>query len=234
VDLLNPIGLADVSFGVASSLALLFGMIVAVGVVFPGRSRDETSGGIGRLMAFLLIWLALPFGVYLVTQRFAHRLMYIPVIPFSAACAVVLVRGFAAMRDRNAPAALAFPVMVALGLALLAQSPLLTHYGAWQEQGRLASLFLHRLSSVARAVPAGAVIHVRGLPPGIFFVSPERRLGGLADYTLKSWLDLTEPATRIEIVVESTSPLRRAAPKDLQLDVTSTDGFVVVVVSLFD
>jgi hypothetical protein len=95
-------------------------------------------------------------------------------------------------------------------------------------------MFLHRLSPVARAVPAGTVIHVRDLPPGIFFVSPERWLGGLADYTLKSWLDLTEPATRVEIVVESTSPLRRTAPRDLHLDVRSANGFVVVAVSLLD
>ncbi len=233
LDLVNPIGFADVSFAVGASMVLLFGIAVAAGAALPRRSRDRTSAT-ARLLVFLLIWLALPLGVYLVTRSFAHRLMYIPVIPFSAACAVLLVRGLAAVRDRAGPAALAFPAMVALGLVLLAQSPLLIRYGAWQEQGRFASMLLHRLSPVARAVSPGTVIHIRDLPPGIFFVSPERWLGGVADYTLKSWLDLTEPAARIEIVVESTSALRRTAPRDLHLDVRSADGFVVVAVSLLE
>lgn len=234
VDLLNPIGFADVSSAAGVSLVVLFGLVVAVGVGALRWSPGGTGGGIGRPVAFLMIWLALPLGVYLTTLSFAHRLMYVPVIPFSAVCAVLLVRSSTARRERGAPATLAFLAMAGVCLTLLAQSPLLTRYDPWREQGRLASMLLHRLSSVARAVPAGTVIHVRDLPPGIFFVSPKRWLGGLTDYTLKSWLDLTEPATQTTIVVESGSTLRRAAPKDLHLDVRSADGVVVVAVSLLD
>src|SRR5262245_6458119 len=184
----------------------------------------ETDSGL--TLIFFGIWVLIPLAIYLVTFTFNHRYLYISVIPFSGGLAILLSESVRALRSavRRAksrassladalaePSALAFLLLLGVTLSLLVYSPLVRTYGEWKDSGEISSKILNRVSEVAPGLPNDAVIEVFALPERIVSyetVIPHVRTPSyLADYSIKSWLDLHHPANRITVLVGSRSQL---------------------------
>lgn len=198
--------------------------------------RLLTGTSTGRIVVFLLIWLLAPLGLFLATRTFSHRNMYISVIPFSAILSIALVEGLrldVRKLRREQPAtgsswlvyAANGSLVVASGLIiyLLCFSPIVRDYGEWKDSGEISSVVLHRLSQAITDLPDRSTIHIYDLPVGIATYQTKiphaKSVSYLTDYTIKSWLDLTDPDNRIDVVVENRTVLP-TYPRDIDLKIT--------------
>ena len=236
--------------------SLFFSAICLMGI----HQRDKIkrffiSSDSGKLLVFLLIWLFLPLSIYLLTLNFSHRNMYISVIPFSAILSVMLVESLqsttriirkyylsgSSCRSSLIKSAVInftiFIIIASLSISLLAYSPLVRTYKEWEDSGKISSMFLYRLSEIVTDLPNDAVIHVYNLPDGISSYEAKiphaKEVAYLADYSIKSWLDLNYPNNHIEVVVHSRSkPL--TCPSDLDLEIKTGEDNNVTIIVRFD
>lgn len=201
---------------------------LAVCVLRCGR-WDETGNNThaAAMVCYLLLWLAMPLLIFVITLTFAHRSMYIPAIPFSALAAYpaalscralrsllvgrssvrsVASRSWALISDLHVPVAAAGVLFV---LYVAAYSPLLRTYGQWQDSGRIAFLVLSQLTSEARDLSPGYRIEVYDLPDRIrsyeHRIPRAKEVNYLCAYSIQSWLRLHYPHARGTVIVRSRS-----------------------------
>lgn len=192
-----------------------------------------------RLVAFLTLWLLVPFIFYLATVRFAHRYMYLPAIPFSMLLSMGLVmslrsltKGIALLRN-----AACFLVCAALSVSLVAYSPLLRSYGGWEGSAKVASMFLSRLLALLPDIPRSADLYIHGLPWGISsyeeMIPHVKSVGYLTDYSVRSWLELNDPGNERRVIIRDSVVLQ-TPPSAMRLEVETgyrTGDVVITVVS---
>jgi hypothetical protein len=216
--------------------AISFGILIG----FDKREaikRFLSDSHTGMALSFLLIFLLVPLGVYLLTFTFTHRYMYLSVIPFSGILAILisqsvhstrsLIRrgnsnGFSLSFALTEPPAIALLLLSTLTFSLLAYSPLVRTYGEWKDSAAISSTILQQLTQVVDELPNDAVVEVFNLPERIASyetaIPHVRTTSYLADYSIKSWLDLQRPANRITVLVGSRSK-PESVPPTLNLDV---------------
>ena len=216
--------------------AISFGILIG----FDKREKIKrflSESHTGMTLSFLVIWLLVPLGVYLLTFTFTHRYMYLSVIPFSGIVAILvsqsvdstrsLIRrvnsnGFSLSFALTEPPAFAFLMLSTVTFSLLAYSPLVRTYGEWKDSAAISSTILHRLTQVVDELPNDAVVEVFNLPERIASyettIPHVKTPSYLADYSIKSWLDLHRPANRITVLV-STRSKPESFPRGLDLEV---------------
>ena len=233
--------------------ALLLSGLLLLAIRSAGGPAGFAGGGTerSRALLFALAWLALPLGVYIVTLGFGHHGMYLPAIPFSILISIMLVEGiqgaavslrigqtvqtrarraslfFAAVGRHPGTWALAL-LAVGIWASLLAMSPLLRRHDPFEDNVRVSSMFLNRLSEAVTELPAASTIHVYDSPSWEYTNS---RVGfGFKPFAIKSWLDLRHPENEREVVIESHIDLV-AAPSSLDLEIrqVTADGREVSV-----
>ena len=216
--------------------ALCFGILLA----FEKRRSIkrfllETKTGMG--LSFLVFWLLVPLGVYLLTFTFTHRYMYLSIIPFSGILAILIHQSFSSTRSliRRAhsngfsltfalsePPTLALLLLSVASLSLLAYSPLFRSYGEWKDSAEISSKILNQFIQVVDELPNNAVVKVFNLPERISAyektIPHVKTPSYLADYSIKSWLDLHRPANRVTVLVSSRSK-PESYPRDVNLEV---------------
>lgn len=211
------------------------------------------SSAHGRSVVFLLVWLSLPLGIYLAHTVFFRRYLYISIIPFSAMLSIMLVESFQFIiqrirRDRQpstssyrlpfiSSAAAPFVIAAGLLISLLAYSPLVRTYGEWEDSGNISSIILHGLSGFLAKLPNDAVLHVYNLPSGISSYEAEiphaKEVAYLADFSIKSWLDLNHPTNQMEVIVHNRSKLA-LWPAELNLTWEKGDARNVMIMIRYD
>jgi hypothetical protein len=231
--------------------ALSFGTLIAI------EKREEIKRFLGeshagRGLIFLVIWLVVPLAVYLLTFTFTHRYMYLSVIPFSGILAILIYQsvrsteslirrgnsnGFSLSFALTEPPALALLLLSAVTLSLLAYSPLVRSYGEWKDSAELSSKILHRFTEVADELPNDAVVEVFNLPERIASyettIPHVKTPSYLADYSIKSWLDLHRPANKVTVLVSSRSK-PESYPRDVDLEVKQGENKNVEVIISFE
>jgi hypothetical protein len=235
-----------------TSLFVSFGVSLAGLWLMNGSSQLKrllTHSRVGKIVAFLLVWLLLPLGLFLVTRRFDHKYMYIPAIPFSAILSIVLIENLrvivrklaakqAATNSRWLPYAASGLFIIASGLTvyLLSFSPLVRTYGEWEDSGKISAVILRELSKTVTELPdraAAYTLHVYDLPVEIVghdtAIPHVRSAALLLDYSIKSYLDLTDPDNRIRVIVE-TETVISTRPRDIDLVTTLEPGNNVVAI----
>lgn len=192
--------------------AVGIGVVAAAGGALALARSVLGSAGTGRSELFLLVWLALPVPLFVLSGKYTFRSGYFFVVPFVALLARYLVgrwdaasgsrgssggpRGSAdrprgPRRDR-VRVALALAALV-LVIPSLAASPLLHDDTGWEAVGESNRVTLEAVEREAAAVDGDPVV-VRGLA---FTVDHEpKRLGQarerkvLRPYTVETWLRL--------------------------------------------
>jgi 4-amino-4-deoxy-L-arabinose transferase-like glycosyltransferase len=210
------------------------------------QKRFSANNDVRRIVVFLLIWLLLPLGIFLAIRVFDHRSMYIAVIPFSAILSITLIEGLQIVLRRLArkgtpsghwlPFTAAGPFIVATALFVYLSyfSPMLRTYGEWEALGKVYSVILNKLSETVARLPNHTTIHIYNLPQQIASYQTRiprvKSFGNLLDHSIKSWLDLTHPDNRIEVVVEKQSILS-TYPRDLDLEIKAerNNNSVVII-----
>ena len=208
-------------------LLLLLSIVLLAAILHRSNlKRFLSSTHQGKSIIFLLIWLFLPLSVYLVTLTFSQWFMYIAVVPFSAILGVLLGAAFQSIRFSrfrlNSSKNGIFLLLAAFSVALLVFSPLIQGSGEWKESGRLNLILLQKLDEAVRDLPGDCTFNFYNIPEGIlsykFKVPHAKSVGYLFDSGIKSWLDLTHPGNRIQVVVHNIyrPPI---PPQDLELEV---------------
>jgi hypothetical protein len=239
----------DLTFGFLFVFCTLF----LVGLHRRRKIRDYLSASPwGKLVSFFLVWALLPLTLYLVTLTFEHRLMYIPVIPFACVLSVLLVRSFRALssmtilqregvpttatsRQQFVSRVANFAATGFLAIWLVAFSPLVWPYREWEDVGRMTSMILSQLASVAPSYPGNAVIHIYNLPGSLLsyrFPSVKTSLC-LSDYAVESWLRMKFPDKHLKVVVETWSN-PSTCPAKLKVDTTIVQDRVVLATVRLD
>lgn len=222
-------------------------MLFLAGCVLIFRSRAIRRIIVGspgaRVAAFLAFCALLPLALSLVTMTFSHRLMYIPAAFFCATLATILTESAKAvlsappiwrkreLRPWRGPVQTCVAFASAVLMAYLAWfSPLFADYGEWRASANVMSALLRELSDATPSFSASAKLHIHDLPRGISAyqnaVPRAKSVGYLTGHSIKSWLDMTAPENRVDIVVESYSLLPRY-PVSLTLDIKPEPGNVV-------
>ncbi|MHB9053017.1 MAG: hypothetical protein ACYC5F_03370 [Thermoleophilia bacterium] len=193
---------------------------------------------------FFVIWMLVPLLVYLPTLTFAHREMYIAVVPFSALLSLALVNSFNAFRRYRkkrgggwrqglfADATFAyFALALLLVISLAASSPLLGFPGEWRDSGSLTAMFLERFAEPSKSIPPGSVLHAHNLPHGISVY--ERDFNNPKDVNfffkgaIESWLDVTYPGSNIKVLVDDKAMEEKELlffPNQMNIDIVHRDG----------
>ena len=131
---------------------------------------------------------------------------------------------------------LALLLLSAASLSLLAYSPLVRSYGEWKDSAEISSKILHRFTQVVDELPNDAVVEVFNLPERIASyettIPHVKTPSYLADYSIKSWLDLHRPANRVTVLVSSRSK-PESYPRDLDLEVRKGENNNVEVTVSF-
>jgi hypothetical protein len=226
-------------------MAFAFGLFAGVAGVLAIRRRADLlnlyrQSPFGRMLLFMGLAVLLPLGVYLPTLSFGHHYLYIPALFFSGLLAILLVEtGKALARKareaRAASAGAGFFALAALGLSLLAFSPLLASYRECRDSGWLSQQLLQRLSAVTAGLPGGSRLDIYELPGSILayrddIARARTAAGYLTDYSISSWISLSESGKQIDVKVSSLASLP-TLPRDLRLEVQpGQDGSVRVTV----
>ncbi|MCA1959938.1 MAG: hypothetical protein LDL33_04000 [Desulfomonile sp.] len=208
----------------APTAVIIAAVIFYVLFYFLGRGkrvRAQTASGFNRLALFLLVWLAIPLVLFIVTLTFSHRSMYTAVIPFAALVAGTAIESIRLMRahmgswqstDSGREVSCRFAVIIAAGalcISLVAYSPLFSTYGQWKESARISTMFLERLAAMVQPLPRNCSIHVHELPEGVTEFNQKvphaKEVTYLRDYAIKSWLNLQFRKNAIRIFVHKRS-----------------------------
>ena len=187
----------------------------------------------GDCILFLLVWLFLPMAMYLITMTMPHR--YISVIPFCAIlsftlsentrnclCSIRLNRGelgciFKRNSTQSGVILICFLLLISFSICI----HIIKTEKVWDDSSNIASIFFAELSSKVKEFPKHSTVYFFDLPVG--FLShlkraPNVKVSYLADYSIKSWFDLSFPNNQIDVHVISKTWLPRF-PNDLYLDV---------------
>jgi hypothetical protein len=240
-------GLSSLFFLAAISFGILIG--------FDKREKIKrflSESHTGMALSFLAIWLLVPLGVYLLTFTFSPRYMYLSVIPFSGILAILISQsvhstrssirrgnsnGFSLSFALVEPPAFALLLLSMVSFSFFAYSPLVRTYGEWKDSAAISSTILNQLTQVVDELPNNAVVEVLNLPERIASyetVIPHVRTASyLADYSIKSWLDLHRPANRITVLVGRRSK-PESFPQALDLEVKKEGNTNVKVTISFE
>gem|GEM_PF-728053 len=182
----------------------------------------------GPLIAFLLVWMLAPLGIYLVTLTFVHRGMYFSVIPFAGLVALILTgcfrrgaRAFRARRTCETGASarggggltlltVLSPVPVlALVVTLVVYSPLVCSFPGWRTSAEISSLVLNRLAEGIPGRDDHCVIDLYRLPDRVLSlqagVPRAKEVTYLQDYSIESWLRMCRPGSMASVSIRSRS-----------------------------
>lgn len=221
------------------SLSLFFWLLCLILIALAwlhiwGKIRCRVSK---TALIFSLVWLILPLAVYLGSVGFAHRNIYISLIPLSLGLSTTLVEGsrqyislvrpfeFPGLARRFFHSKATFASLMGLFLIvvfIMVTSPLFRKYNDWELSGKISSNFLEELSGKIPQLPHDAELYITGLP-GKFFEDKDkmthpRELTFLSDYSIKSWLDLKLPGNQIKVfIVQSVSIKRTYSVSDLEV-----------------
>lgn len=256
INYIIPKSLARVLFSVDEMIlaCLSISLTISVASLFLTSGTNQMKSlsskyGIGKTMAFLLLWLLAPLCFFLVTRTFDHRYMYIPVIPFSALISIVLVENLQIVIHRLAirqsatnfhwkqyAASGSFILTSGLVIYFLSFSPLIRTYREWEDNGNLSSMILQKLSNVVNDLPnhqnTNYTIRIRNLPAGITTdktgIPHVKSVNYLEKYSIKSYLDLTYPNNQIEVVISHRVTLSRF-PRNIDLEYTIKEKNNVII-----
>lgn len=252
MDLLYPIPLNGV-FRSLFSLAIFFGAVCAVIILLTMRKtilsnmRRLNGFNVGRMLTFLFIWLLLPLGLFGATRTFAHRNLYMAVIPFSAILAISIIEGMrhvvgkmmGQQKTRNSRRRLCAVggVFIAAGgvaLYLFSFSPLFRTYGEWEDSGKIAHIILEALSKTAAELPdhTTCTMRIYDLPSGIASykksVPRVKSASYLENYSITSYLKLTHPEKRFDVVIESKAILS-TYPINIEFETIMKPGNNIII-----
>jgi len=207
----------------SSFFCTYFCSICLVGIQLWSRLKNPT---LKKMIVFLLLWLLMPLGIFILTLTFAHRSMYISIIPLSGILTIMLIEGypFFSKHVRNLlsannsrltsfirPAIGGWLIIAGTITTLLAFSPIFKSYGEWKDSGEISRVFLQKLSEITDQLPDGAVLHIFNLPSGISSyenkITALKEATYLADYSIESWLKLHRPRSRMEVIVQNSAKL---------------------------
>ena len=198
--------------------------IIAMALVWTSRlqqgglRRRITGSMVGRAVVFLMLWLLLPLCFFVAADTFDHRFMYAAAFPFCAILSLAVVESVLSVRSQfmtsfcggnpfRPPIGVALTMVLSLGLLvyLLAFSPIVRDYRGWADNGKAASIVLQKLEKMFAGLPRNASVHIYNLPAGIagHDVPSVKSVSCLGPYSIKSWLNLTDPGNRFSVVVES-------------------------------
>ncbi|MHB8858035.1 MAG: hypothetical protein ACYC6Z_00920 [Thermoleophilia bacterium] len=193
---------------------------------------------------FFVIWMLVPLLVYLPTLTYAHREMYIAMVPFSALLSYGLVNSFNASKkyrknrrgdshkrqlaDHNFAY---FALALLLVISLAASSPLFGLPGEWKDSGRMTAMFLGRFAKISKSIPQGSVLHAHNLPHGISayekdFNNP-KDVNFFFKGAIESWLDVNYPGSNIKVLVDDTVVEEKELlffPSQMNVDIVHRDG----------
>jgi glucan phosphoethanolaminetransferase (alkaline phosphatase superfamily) len=200
-----------------------FCSICLVGIQLWSRLK---SPALKKTVVFFLLWLLMPLSIFLLTLTFAHRSMYISIIPLSGILTIMLIEGFPFFfqhvrnffsRNKSRrlsaikPAIGGWLIIAGTMTTLLAFSPIFKSYGEWKDSGEISRELLQRLSEITAQLPDGAVLHIFNLPSGISSyenkITALKEATYLADYSIESWLNLHRPKGHMEVIVQNTAKL---------------------------
>lgn len=203
--LLDPIGLSNLK------LQCLIILVFFVFLFFKQDIKKHFTDSIHRkLLFFLLVWILLPLGVYLLTLGVIDsRQVYIPAPAFSGLLAVVFVESLRAVinkTEKNQFALIknliAFSVTLGLIVYFLIYSPLIKNYREVENCGKVCKAVLHQLLEMVPNLPEDTTIYINNLPNNIY------TNGGTPIYdsscfesgNYKKFLDYYHPENHIKII----------------------------------
>ncbi|MBI4963496.1 MAG: hypothetical protein HY913_09490 [Desulfomonile tiedjei] len=229
-DLLYPadfLGIIDSQAGYGLTVLLISAFIAYSMVLFwqaGQKGAAEACFSPRKLLLFLLGWLAFPLILFGLTLTFAHRSMYLAAVPFSGVLALAIVWSFRQLRSSLAntqskfkfrhalcvcPRLGALVLGVAISGSLVAHSPLVHPYKAWEDSAKISSLVLKKLADAAPELPRNCAIHMYDVPDRIQSyrakIPHSKEVAFLQDYSIKSWLDLNVPDNALRIIIHSRS-----------------------------
>ncbi len=232
-----------------SLISLFFSTICLIGIHRSDAiKRQLISSANGKLIAFLLIWMILPLGIYLIAQISGRYYLYIAVVPFSAILSIMLVESFQTaiqkIRENSSSClsffnskVLSFIMVAGLSISLLAYSPLVRTYGGWKDSGDIQQMFLNKLLEILPELPDDAVLHIYNFPNGISSYEAKiphaREVTYLNYYNIESWLNLNYPSNRMDVVIHSKTKLA-VPPNNLDLELTHGKDNNVVINVIYD
>ena len=229
-DLLYPadfLGVMEAQAGYTLT-AVMISAFAGYLLVFAWQAGQKGAGENGslqrKLLLFLAGWLPLPLMLFEATLTFAHRSMYLSVIPFSGILAITIVGNVRSLGEalKNEPSGsrcrhasvlgarlIVMVVGVALAASLMAHSPLLRQYKGWEDSADISSLVLKKLVASVPELPRNCAIHLYDLPDGIQSyqskIPHSKDVAFLQDYSIKSWLNLNIPNNALKVIIQSRS-----------------------------
>jgi hypothetical protein len=259
-DLLYPIDFFKLSesFTALSFLLVQAVIFTAYSLLYIRCSRGSSDAAIrllySRLFQFLTIWTFLPLVLFCATRTFAHRSMYMAIVPFAGLLAVSMVHCFRLLRSRSGDASqgvqrsgIPRPVLhwgqtavLTAGLiawaSLALYSPICRTYAGWNESARVSRYLLQELGQVVQHLPARCTLHLYNLPEGCSSLQSNvpraREVTYMRDYSVKSWMNLVFPHNTIRVVVHSRSWLARVgSPLAINSYRASANNLVIKVVT---
>ncbi|MBK8899828.1 MAG: hypothetical protein IPM53_01470 [Anaerolineaceae bacterium] len=193
----------------------------------------------GNLIAFLLLWICLPLGVFIATFTFDHRYMYISVIPLSGILSLLVLNGFDALKktwsavknheqtmalSHAATQTASVAVFTSLITSFVVFSPLIHEYDEWDYSGQIADQFFTQFDEVMTDLPANAEIHVYDLPSKITSYETEvphaKSVSYLGHAGIESWLELNHETYERKVILHEPAKLS-APPHELFLTLNS-------------
>lgn len=192
-----------------------------------------------RITLFLLCWMLLPLGLYLLTSVSGRYYLYIAVIPFTSILALIIVEGFHyTLRKATKGSSLisllfnnwtipGFALAVLMSVSFVFYSPLFNDYGEWKDSGVITQTFLKKLSQALPGLPDDAVLHIYNYPDRISsyknIIPHAEEVVYMNDYNIESWLRMNFPDSKIKIMIESRKELAYY-PHDLKLEISNATG----------
>jgi hypothetical protein len=225
---------------------LIFLAVCLVGVYqYVGRGDSSIRSKARATAVFLLIWISLPLFIYLATQTFTHRSMYVPAIPVCIVLSLTLVETIQSLVGQKTPdvpklsrrmektgSAVGVLLFTAVILSLLLYSPLFRTYGEWKDSGKMSAMYLQKLSEIFPRLPGGAVIHAHNLPTHILSYEKEipraKSVSYLGPGGISAWLDLNYPDNRAQVILRSTRKYP-TCPTRLGLSVEAGEENIVII-----
>ncbi|MBI4843157.1 MAG: hypothetical protein HY809_02380 [Nitrospirae bacterium] len=192
-----------------------------------------------NLLRFLLIWLFLPLAVFIATQSFSKRGIYLSVIPFSAILSMILAESFsAAVKKTNegrftglpfysslfGSSALRATIMGILLFSYIAYSPLLNTESRIRYSPSFEGVFLLKLSEAVRDLPKDASLYINSV-----YSSDD----AYAPHAIRSWLSLNYPESKFKVKLKNQH-VPGADPKKLDLKIIKEYENQVVIYATLD
>ncbi len=232
IDLLypsDPWGVLDCLYANWWTLVIVSFFTLYLGLYLVGALSGQDSSHrrkSGKLLCFLASWILAPLLLFMVTLTFAHRSMYIPVIPFSALLAYPLsqsIRAFwkASLEYQNTgfrssgllatlkSQGLVLMIGMFLFSYLFIYSPVVRSYDQWEMSGRMGRLILTKLATGTTQFTQDCRVNLYNVPECLRSYEKKepkaKDVTYLSDYSIKSWLNLCGFHRKLEVVIHSRS-----------------------------